>query len=62
MGDGGKVVLAGARVVVLNDLVINGLDFGAMTLTAEPATMALLAFGGLGVLAHRRRQHRFCHS
>jgi autotransporter-associated beta strand protein len=56
IGPGGKVVFAGAHLVVLNDLVMSGFDFGAMTLTPEPATLALLAVGG--VLAFWRRTRR----
>jgi T5SS/PEP-CTERM-associated repeat protein len=56
IGDGGKVVFADAHVVVLDDLVISGFDFGAMTLTPEPATVALLALGGVGVWVRRRQK------
>ena len=57
IGDGGgQVVFAGAGVVVLNDLVIDGFDLGPTTLTPEPATLTLLVLGGLGVLARRRRR------
>lgn len=57
IGDGGKVVFAGAHVVVLNDLVMDGFDFGATTPTPEPTTMGLLALGGLAVMwGHRRRR------
>jgi autotransporter-associated beta strand protein len=53
IGDGGEVVFAGAHVVMLQHLVMDGIDFGATTLTPEPATLGLLALGGL--LALRRR-------
>jgi T5SS/PEP-CTERM-associated repeat protein len=55
IGDGGKVVLEGAHVVVLNHLAMGGFDLGAMTLTPEPATLTLVALGGLGVLLRRRK-------
>ena len=54
IGDGGKVVFAGARVVVLEHLVIGGMDLGTATLTPEPATLALVALGGLLLLQRRR--------
>jgi len=56
IGDGGKVVFAGAQVVVLEHLVIGGMHLGATTMTPEPATLGLLALGGLGVLLRRRRR------
>ena len=56
IGDGGKVVLRGARMVILNDLQIGGLDLGATVLTPEPTTFGLLALGGLMAFLHRRRR------
>jgi autotransporter-associated beta strand protein len=55
IGSGGEVRLTGARLVVLKHLVLDGIDFGGVTLTPEPATLALLALGGLGLAARRRR-------
>ena len=54
IGDGGEVVFAGAHVVVLKHLVMGGIDFGATTLTPEPATLSLLALGGALALLRRR--------
>jgi hypothetical protein len=57
IGDGGEVVFAGAHVVMLQHLVMGGIDFGATTLTPEPATLALVSLGGLGILVrHQRRK------
>ncbi len=73
IGDGGKVVFAGARVVVLKHLVMDGVDLGGVTLTPEPTTIALLGVGMLAALKWRplrrgaacsrrtkRRQARAC--
>jgi hypothetical protein len=54
IGDGGLVRLTGANVVVVKNLVMNGIGLGAMTLAPEPATLALLAVGGLGVLLRKQ--------
>jgi 3-phytase len=53
--DGGLVQLTGANVVVVKHLIMDGADLGATTLTPEPATLTLLALGGLGVLLRGRR-------
>ncbi|HUU91965.1 MAG TPA: phytase, partial [Phycisphaerae bacterium] len=53
IGEGGKVVVAGAYTIVLKHLVMDGVDLGAATLTPEPATLALLALGGLALLSRR---------
>jgi hypothetical protein len=53
IGDGGKVVFAGARVVVLKHLVMGGVDLGGVTLTPEPTTVALLGLGALAALKWR---------
>jgi autotransporter-associated beta strand protein len=55
IGDGGTVRFTGAHIVVLNHLVFEGMDLGATTLTPEPATLGLLALGGLGALLLRRK-------
>jgi T5SS/PEP-CTERM-associated repeat protein/autotransporter-associated beta strand protein len=52
--EGGLVRFTGAGVVVVKHLVMDGVDLGAMTLTPEPATLALLALGGLALLLRRR--------
>jgi len=57
IGDGGKVVFAGANVVVVRHLVISGVDLGGMTLTPEPATGTLL-LAGLALVAQRLRRRR----
>jgi len=54
IGAGGKVVLTGAHVVVVNNLIFDGMSFGALTLMPEPATLALVALGGLVALRRRR--------
>jgi autotransporter-associated beta strand protein len=56
IGDGGKVAFAGAHVVVLKHLVMGGIDFGATTLTPEPATLGLLVLGSLLLVRCRRRR------
>ena len=53
--EGGLVRFTGANVVVLKHLVMDGIDLGAMTLTPEPASLALLA-AGLGALVLRKRR------
>lgn len=55
IADGGFVRLTGANVVVVKNLVMNGIPLGETTLTPEPATLALLAMGGLALLGFRRR-------
>jgi hypothetical protein len=55
IGPGGTVAFTGAHVVVLNDLVMNGFDYGAATLTPEPATLALVAIGVWGLVLRRKR-------
>jgi autotransporter-associated beta strand protein len=54
IGDGGEVVFAGAHVVVLKHFVMGGLDFGPTTVIPEPASLGLLALGGLALLRRRR--------
>ncbi len=53
--NGALVRFTGANVVVLNHLVMNGLDLGGVTLTPEPATLALVA-AGLAALVVRKRK------
>ncbi len=56
IGSGGSVVLRHAGIVLVNDLQVGGLDLGPMTLTPEPATLALLALGAAAAAAARRRR------
>ena len=53
--EGGLVRLTGAGVVVVKNLVMNGVPLGPMTLTPEPATLVLLAAGGICLALTRRR-------
>ena len=43
--NGALVRFTGANVVVLNHLVMNGIDLGGVTLTPEPATLLLMGAG-----------------
>ncbi|HUU90438.1 MAG TPA: DUF2961 domain-containing protein, partial [Phycisphaerae bacterium] len=54
ISDGGLVRFTGAHTVVVKHLVMDGVDFGAATLTPEPATLALVTLGGLAALVRRR--------
>jgi hypothetical protein len=63
IGKGGVVRLAGAGVLVVEHFFLGGLDLGGMTLAAgglsavpEPATLALVAAGGLLALLGRCRR------
>jgi len=56
IGPGGAVVFTGAHVVVLNHLVMNGVDLGAAILAPEPATLALFALGGWAAVVRPRRR------
>lgn len=58
IGSGGKVVLRLAHLVVLKDLQMGGVDLGAMTLTPEPATLGLVAFGVVAMAMRRRGRAR----
>jgi len=55
IADGGLVRFTGANTVVVRHLVMDGVDLGAATLTPEPATLALLAAGAVGLTLKRRR-------
>ena len=55
--DEAVVRFAGANVVVVKHLVMDGVDLGAMTLTPEPASAALMVVG-LALLARRSRRLR----
>ena len=56
--NGAVVRFTGANVVVLEHLVMNGMDFGGVTLTPEPATLLLLTCGCLALLARKRAEVR----
>ena len=56
IGDDGLVRFTGANVVVVKNLVMNGIPLGPTTLTPEPATLGLLGAGLLGIAASRRRR------
>ncbi len=53
--NGALVRFTGANVVVLNHLVMNGIDLGGVTLTPEPATLALVAAGLAALVVRKRR-------
>jgi hypothetical protein len=55
IGDGGLVRLTGANTVVVRHLVLDGINLGATTLVPEPAALALLAAGAVGLARKRRR-------
>lgn len=54
IGPNGQVVFSGASEVVVNELIIAGMPLGPATLTPEPATLALVAAGGVPLLGRRR--------
>jgi hypothetical protein len=56
IGPGGTVIITGKYVVVLDHLVMNGVDLGAATITPEPATLGLILAGMWGLVLRRRRR------
>jgi len=56
--NGALVRFTGANVVVLNHLVMDGVDLGAMTLTPEPATLLLIGAGLALAIARKQNGRR----